>query len=53
MYQEEESLDDPVGVVPKEASEVQPPKSESISITQPSTIPIPEAKEQPKQSTTA
>jgi large subunit ribosomal protein L47 len=52
MYQEDDNLNDPVGVVPKEASEGQPPQSETISVSHPLTVPLPEAapsKEQPKQ----
>lgn len=48
MY-EGEDLDDTVGVVPKEASQGQPARAESISVSQSSTVPIPEPKEQPKQ----
>lgn len=51
MFQEDENLSDPAGVVPKEASEGQPPRPESISV-QPASVSIPEAapsKEQPKQ----
>ncbi|KAF2437752.1 MRP-L47-domain-containing protein [Karstenula rhodostoma CBS 690.94] len=52
MYQEDDNLSDPNGVIPKEASEGQPPQAETISVSQPSTVPIPEAapsKELPKQ----
>jgi large subunit ribosomal protein L47 len=50
MYQEEENLEDPVGVVPKEAAQEQPPRAETISISKPSTTTTASETKQPNAS---